>query len=171
MYAELHCHSCFSLLDGAALPETLVARAAELGLAALALTDHDELGGSVRFAIAAREIGLSAIIGAELTVAIGAEGNEPLVTHLPLLAESREGYANLSTLVTIGRRTGPRGSPVVSLDDIASHASGLFALTGCPRGWISTLAANDATDAACEAAATLMDIFDRRVAIECWDRW
>ena len=146
MYAELHCHSCFSLLDGAALPETLVSRAAELGLSALAITDHDELGGSVRFAIAAREVELSAIIGAELTVAIGAEGDEPLITHLPLLAESREGYANLSTLVTIGRSKGPRGSPVVSLEDLASHAGGLFALTGCPRGWIPALAATDATD-------------------------
>jgi len=69
-YAELHCHSCFSLLDGAALPEVLVARATELGLAALAITDHDELGGSVRFAMAARDAGLPGLIGAELTVAI-----------------------------------------------------------------------------------------------------
>ena len=169
-YAELHAHSCFSLLDGAALPETLVARAAELGLSALAITDHDELGGSVRFAMAAREVGLSAIIGAELTVAIGADGDAPLLTHLPLLAESREGYANLSTLVTIGRRAGPRGAPYISLDELASHAGGLFALTGCPRGWIPTLAAREEMDAACEAAANLMDIFGRdRIAIECWD--
>src|ERR1035437_743990 len=107
-YAELHCHSCFSLLDGAALPEALVARATELGLAALAITDHDELGGSVRFAMAARDAGLPGLIGAELTVAIhGRNDEEPLLTHLPLLAESREGYANLSTLVTIGRRAHP----------------------------------------------------------------
>src|SRR5215217_1616710 len=102
-YAELHCHSCFSLLDGAALPEVLVARAKELGLAALAITDHDELGSQVRFAIAAREAELPAIVGAELTVAIGDDGDEPLLTHLPLLAETREGYANLSTLITLGR--------------------------------------------------------------------
>ncbi|MEP6729920.1 MAG: PHP domain-containing protein, partial [bacterium] len=168
-YAELHAHSCFSLLDGAALPETLVSRAVELGLTALAITDHDELGGSVRFATAADEVGLPAIIGAELTVAIDVGGEEPLLTHLPLLAESREGYANLSTLITIGRRDQPRGSPHVSLDELASHANGLFALTGCPRGWIPTLATSDQMDAACEAAANLMDIFNRRVAIECWD--
>jgi error-prone DNA polymerase len=169
-YAELHAHSCFSLLDGAALPETLVARAVELGLKALAITDHDELGGSVRFATAAFEAKLPAIIGAELTVAIGADGDEPLITHLPLLAESREGYANLSTLVTIGRRDRPRGSPYVSLDELAAHAGGLFALTGCPRGWVPSLASSDQMDAACEAAANLMDIFGRdRIAIECWD--
>ncbi|HET7187080.1 MAG TPA: PHP domain-containing protein, partial [Gemmatimonadaceae bacterium] len=168
-YAELHCHSAFSLLDGAALPEQLVARATELGLAALALTDHDELGGVVRFSTAAREAGLSALIGAELTVAIAHDDGEPLLTHLPLLAESRDGYANLSTLVTIARQGSPRGEPRVTLDQLASHATGLFALTGCPRGWVASLAARGDTDAACEAAAVLMDIFDRRMAIECWD--
>src|SRR5688572_7233614 len=65
-YVELHCHSAFSLLDGAALPETLIQRAAELGYPALALTDHDELGGAVRFAQAGSEGGIGAIIGAEL---------------------------------------------------------------------------------------------------------
>ena len=169
-YAELHCHSCFSLLDGAALPETLVARAKELGLVALALTDHDELSGAVRFAIAAEEAGLRGLIGAEVTVAIDQRGSdEPLITHLPLLAESREGYGNLSTLITLARRDAPRGSPRVSLDQLASHSTGLFALTGCPRGWVATLAERGDSDGACEAAATLLDIFGRRVAIECWD--
>ncbi|MEO8561515.1 MAG: PHP domain-containing protein [bacterium] len=169
-YAELHAHTAFSLLDGAALPESLVARAIELKLAALAITDHDELGGIVRFATAAREAELPAIIGAELTVVMEQNDGEPLLTHLPLLAESREGYANLSTLVTLARGDATtRGSPRVSLDQLAAHARGLFALTGCPRGWVPTLAARGDTDAACEAAATLMDIFDRRVAIECWD--
>ena len=170
-YAELHCHSCFSLLDGAALPEVLVSRATELGLAALAITDHDELGGSVRFAMAAKEAGLDGIIGTELTVAIQSKSDEePLLTHLPLLAESREGYANLSTLITIGRRDRPRGSPFVSLDELASHAGGLFALTGCPRGWVATFAERGDMDASCEAAANLIDIFGRdHIAIECWD--
>ena len=170
-YAELHCHSCFSLLDGAALPEVLVARAIELGLHALAITDHDELGGSVRFATAAHEAGLAGIIGAELTVAIDRTRNDaPLITHLPLLAESREGYGNLSTLVTLGRRLAPRGEPCVSLDQLAAHSAGLFALTGCPRGWVATLAERGDVDAACEAAANLMDIFGRdHIAIECWD--
>jgi error-prone DNA polymerase len=62
-----------------------------------------------------------------------------------------------------------RGEARVTLDQLAAHASGLFALTGCPRGWVPVLAARGETDAACEAAASLLDIFDRRVAIECWD--
>jgi error-prone DNA polymerase len=171
-YAELHAHTAFSLLDGAALPEPLVERAKELGLAALAITDHDELGGVVRFATAAREAELPAIVGAELTVVVppGRGGGKPIVTHLPLLAESRDGYANLSTLVTLARQdAATRGSPRVTLDQLAAHAEGLFALTGCPRGWVPMLAARGDTDAACEAAATLLDVFGHRVAIECWD--
>ncbi|HET9799257.1 MAG TPA: PHP domain-containing protein [Gemmatimonadaceae bacterium] len=171
-YAELHAHTAFSLLDGASLPEPLVERAKELGLAALAITDHDELGGIVRFATAAREVELPAIVGAELTVVVppARGGAEPIVTHLPLLAESREGYANLSTLVTLARQdAATRGSPRVTLDQLAAHADGLFALTGCPRGWVPALAARGETDAACEAAATLLDVFGHRVAIECWD--
>jgi error-prone DNA polymerase len=158
-YVELHCHSAFSLLDGAALPEKLVERAVELGYPALALTDHDELGGVIRFSDAASDAGLKAIIGAELTLD---------AHHLVLLAESREGYGNLSTLITIARSKA-RGEPSVDLDTLAKHAKGLFALTGCPRGWVPSLAATGQMDAACDATATLLDIFDRRVAIECWD--
>jgi error-prone DNA polymerase len=159
-YVELHCHSAFSMLDGAALPESLVQRAKELGYPALALTDHDELGGAVRFAQAGSELGVGAIIGAEITV-----GGH----HLVLLAETREGYGNLSTLITRARMNNTRGEPSVDLDTLARHATGLFALTGCPRGWVPSLAAAGDIDAACEATATLIDIFDRRVAIECWD--
>ena len=178
MYVELHCHSCFSLLDGAALPESLVARAKALGYPALALTDHDDLGGAVRFAQAASELELQGIIGAELTVerwkgerGRGASAGEaaPRTNHLVLLAESKEGYGNLSSLITRARMDRDRGEPCVSLDVLAQHAAGLFALTGCPRGWVPTLVARGDLDEACEAAAVLLDIFDRRVAIECWD--
>src|SRR5829696_3871505 len=72
-YIELHCHSVFSLLDGASEPEELVARAVALGMPALALTDHDDLGGAVRFAQAARELDLAGILGAELTVQVDNE--------------------------------------------------------------------------------------------------
>src|SRR5439155_17229046 len=67
-YAELHCHSNFSFLDGASHPEELAEEAARLGLSALALTDHDGLYGAVRFAEAARAVGLPTVFGAELTL-------------------------------------------------------------------------------------------------------
>ncbi|KPK79236.1 MAG: hypothetical protein AMS25_13320, partial [Gemmatimonas sp. SM23_52] len=89
-YAELHCHSGFSLLDGASTPEVLVRRAVELGIRALALTDHDDLGGTVRFSRAAREVGLEAIVGAELTIAPPNDAPGP-PSHLTLLARTAEG--------------------------------------------------------------------------------
>jgi len=168
-YVELHCHSAYSLLDGASHPDALVARARRLGFAALALTDHDELGGAVAFAQAADDAGLGGIIGAEITVRHGAMPPDTDDSHLVLLAESREGYANLSTIITRARMESGRGQPGVSLDVVAQHATGLFALTGCPRGWVPRLVARGDLDGACEAAATLLDIFAAKVAIECWD--
>ena len=179
-YVELHCHSAFSLLDGASPPESLVERAAALGYRALALTDHDELGGIVAFADAARSVGIEGIVGAEMTVEIpvtgdrwqvpgGGNGTGNRKTHLVLLAEDREGYGNLSMLITRARMDRSRGEPVVTLDQLARHAKGLFALTGCLRGWVPRLVARGREHEACEAAATLVDIFGGRVAIECWD--
>ena len=79
-YAELHCHSVFSLLDGAAQPEQLVARAVQLGMRSLALTDRDDLGGAVRFSTAAATAGVDGIIGAELTLDV----RPPASPHAPL---------------------------------------------------------------------------------------
>ncbi|MFL5582237.1 MAG: PHP domain-containing protein, partial [Gemmatimonadaceae bacterium] len=175
-YVELHCHSTFSLLDGASSPEALVTRAAELGHPALALTDHDDLGGVVRFAQAAAEAGLGGIVGVELTLevpaarrgAAGAAGDVER-THLVLLAETREGYGNLATLVTRARMDRPRGRAGVPLDVVAAHARGLTALTGCPRGWVpARLAAGDERGAR-EALGTLADVFGGHLAVECWD--
>ncbi|MFZ9449142.1 MAG: PHP domain-containing protein, partial [Alphaproteobacteria bacterium] len=196
-YAELHCHSTFSLLDGASEPEALVARAQALGFHALALTDHDDVGGAVRFATAARAAGLPGILGAELTVdvplpsalaraplgtvpgvVIGEDQIPRLRTHLVCLAETREGWGHLCTLITRARLDHPRGEPRVTLDQLAAHADGLVALSGCPRGWVPRLLAlgaaghlpaDVAARAAREAAGTLAERFGGRFAIECWD--
>ncbi|MHB8839603.1 MAG: PHP domain-containing protein, partial [Gemmatimonadaceae bacterium] len=184
MYAELHCHSTFSLLDGASDPERLVERAVELGLPALALTDHDDLGGAVRFATAAKEANVAGIIGVELTIEVTVDGRRSTVdgaavstvdrppstvSHLVLLAENHAGYANLSSLITRARLDNPRGSPRVSLDTLARHADGLYALTGCARGAVPQALLRAGRDAACEALSTLLDIFGRRVSVEVWD--
>src|SRR3972149_1718924 len=86
MYIELHCHSAFSFLDGASLPEHLVLEAQTLGYPALALTDHNGLYGSMAFAQAAKQMGLQAITGAEVTLLDG--------SHVTLLAQTTHGYAN-----------------------------------------------------------------------------
>ena len=132
-YVELHCHSAYSFLDGASQPEELAARAAELGYEALALTDHDGVYGSLEFAHAATFFGLRPITGAELTL----EGG----THVTLLVESRQGYANLCRLLTAAhagtRRPGHEDReplpPSVPLERLAELNEGLVCLSGCAR--------------------------------------
>src|SRR4051812_3730003 len=91
-YVELHAHSSYSFLDGASLPEELAVAAAELGYPALALTDHDGVYGSLEFAHAAKHFGVRAITGAELTLADS--------SHVTVLVETAQGYANLCRLIT-----------------------------------------------------------------------
>src|SRR5580765_3415269 len=98
-YAELHCHSNFSFLDGASHPEELVEEAANLGLEALALTDHDGFYGVVRFAEAAREVGLPTVFGAELSLDLRKPQNgeaDPEGQHLVVLARDPQGYGRLA---------------------------------------------------------------------------
>src|ERR671939_1980404 len=92
-YVELHCHSAYSFLDGASLPEELAIGAADLGYGALALTDHDGVYGSLEFAHAAKAFGVRPITGAEVTLDNRA--------HVTLLVESAQGYANLCRLLTV----------------------------------------------------------------------
>ncbi|HEX8907430.1 MAG TPA: PHP domain-containing protein, partial [Longimicrobiaceae bacterium] len=160
-YAELHCHSAFSLGDGASTPEALAARAAELGYGALALTDHDDLGGAVRFYKACESSGIFPIFGAEITLADG--------SHATLLVENPAGWGNLCTLVTRGRMERPRGEPGVTFDELATHAAGLVALTGCPRGRIPRLLAGERWDEARAEAGRWRDAFGDRLYLELWD--
>ncbi len=169
MYAELHCHSALSLLDGASTPESLVLRAAQLSYRALAITDHDELGGVVRFGVASRNEGLNGILGVELTVNVPDKSLGTRTTHIILLAETREGYSNISTLVTAARMHTDRGSPSVPWDKVVQHSQGVTVLTGCPRGWIPQLLSEGREQEAWHAAQTMYDVFDKRLAVECWD--
>ena len=131
-YAELHAHSNFSFLDGASHPEEMAARAAELGLAALAITDHDGVYGAVRFCHAARELGLHPIVGMEASMAGG--------HHLTLLARDREGYANICRLATAAHHDRPKGTAELDLDTLARHTRGLVGLSGCLQGAIPAAA-------------------------------
>jgi error-prone DNA polymerase len=118
-FVELAARSGFSLLDGASTPETLVERAAGLGLPALALADEFDLGGIVRFARACEESGVRPIVGAEVRMDV-----LPLV----LLCEDGEGYHHLSSLVTEARLHHPRGSPMLSPGQLAGRTGGLLCL-------------------------------------------
>jgi len=127
-YVELHCHSHYSLLDGASSPEGLVTRAQALGMDALALTDHDAVYGAVRFVKAAQAHGIRPILGAEMTLADG--------HHLTLLVENDEGWRNLCALISIGRHHAAKGESRLPLAALAEHHTGLIALSGCHQGAI-----------------------------------
>jgi error-prone DNA polymerase len=129
VYVELHAHSAYSFLDGASLPEELAARAAELGYEALALTDHDGVYGSLEFAHAAKAFGVRPITGAEVTLDDG--------SHVTLLVESTQGYANLCRLLTAAHahtRDGPElAPPALGPALLAELNDGLVCLSGCAR--------------------------------------
>src|SRR3989475_4779931 len=127
MYIELHCHSAFSFLDGASLPEQLALTASQLGYSAVALTDHNGLYGSLAFAHEAKQLGIQAITGAELTLLDG--------SHVTLLAETPEGYANLCRLITethLGRAD--RRDPRLDFASLEARHEGLIILSGCRTG-------------------------------------
>jgi error-prone DNA polymerase len=159
-YAELHCHTNFSFLDGASHPEDLVERAASLGYRALAVTDHDGFYGAVRFSKAARDIGLSTVYGVE--IAMGGD-------HLVLLASSASSYSALSHFVTKGQLRGEKGKPVYEWDDIAEiAAAGVYALTACHRGAVPRAAQEGDLMSALREAGRLREVFGRRLHIELW---
>jgi error-prone DNA polymerase len=147
-YAELHAHSAFSFLDGASQPEEMAAEAGRLGLSALALTDHDGLYGAVRFANAARAVGLPTVFGAELHLpAPHGPGGAPVLdaptgvadpraTHLLVLARGPGGYARLSHAIGMGHlATGEKGAAHYTLESLAETGAGQFlVLTGCRKG-------------------------------------
>lgn len=160
-YAELHCHSAFSLLDGASNPEELVQRAHDIGLSALALTDHDDMGGAVRFASAGSELNVEAIIGAELSI----EDEQ----HLIVLAESLQGYKNICSLITTARMSCTRGLPRISLDDLNRYSADVIALSGCPHGKIPTLIARGKLEEASVACKQFLEIFGDNFFLELWD--
>jgi error-prone DNA polymerase len=185
-YAELHCHSNFSFLDGASHPEELAEEAARLGLEALALTDHDGFYGVVRFSEAARAVGLPTVFGAELSLDVTrTQGGvaDPEGTHVVVLAHDPEGYARLGRAISAGQRAGEKGAPRLDLPtlvDIARTPSHLattagrtphwHVLTGCRKGAVPAALVDRGPSAAARALAVLVDGFGREhVAVELWD--
>jgi len=118
-YAELHCRTNFSFLEGASHPAELVQRAAELGYQALAITDSNSLAGVVRAHGAAKDLGFKLVIGAEIAPLDG--------PRIVLWAPDRTSYGRLCRLLTAGRRRAEKGECALTLDDIAQHSAGLLA--------------------------------------------
>jgi error-prone DNA polymerase len=171
-YAELHCHSNFSFLDGASHPEELVEQAAELGLEAIALTDHDGMYGVVRFAEAAAELGVRTVFGAELSLGLTAPQNgvaDPEGSHLLLLARDPDGYRALCrTISTAQLRGEEKGRPVYDLDEIVADTAGqVLVLTGCRKGAVQqALRAGGRSAAAAELRGLVERFGADHVAVE-----
>ncbi|HET8930810.1 MAG TPA: PHP domain-containing protein, partial [Acidimicrobiales bacterium] len=173
-YAELHCHSHFSFLDGASAPSELAAEADRLGLEALALTDHDGFYGVVRFAEAAREIGLPTVFGAEVTLDLPTRPDpnapDPAGGHLVLLATGPDGYHSLCRALSLAQLAGSKGAPRQSLSDLADLGGDVIALTGCRKGTVPAALEAHGPAVAARELARLVELFGRdRLAVELWD--
>ncbi len=163
-FVHLHVHSEYSLLDGLARVDDLVARAKELGMKALALTDHGAMYAAIPFYQAAKEGGIKPILGCEIYLA-----QEPLAQrpqnrevkpyHLILLAENERGYKNLIDLVTKAHLEGFYYKPRVDKELLARHAEGLMALSGCGSGEIPRLISQGNLEGAKTAALWYREAF------------
>src|SRR6185437_9408201 len=174
-YAELHCHSNFSFLDGASEPEELAEEAARLGLDALAITDHDGFYGVVRFAEAAAELGVATVFGAELSLGLRTPQNgiaDPEGDHLLVLARDPEGYRRLSMAISAAQLAGKeKGRPLYDLEELAeSHDGHWVVLTGCRKGSVPKTLVTEGFPAAAAELDRLAALFGRdNVFVELTD--
>lgn len=152
-FVHLHLHTPFSFLDGATPIDSLVHRAAEFDLPALAVTDHNNVSAAVRFYKAAQKAGIKPIQGAEVTLENG--------YHLVLLAQNPAGYANLCQLLTAAHAAGDRQDPRLPFTALARYHENLIALSGCRRGEIPSLLLQGNRDAARRAAYRYIDYLGR----------
>lgn len=153
LYAELHARSAFSFLEGASLPETLIERAAELELPAVALLDRDGVYGAPRFHMAARRAGVRAHIGAEITCTDGA--------RYPLLAATRTGYQNLCRLITRMKLRARKGEGAATPAELAEFAAGLICLTGDENGPLARALERGGLEEGRRAVEGLIETFGR----------
>jgi len=164
-YAELHAHSSYSFLDGVSSPVELAEEAERLGLAALAITDHDGYYGVARFAEAAEQLAVETVFGAELSLGLPApQGGEPdpVGEHLLLLARGPEGYHGLAGAITSAHlRGGEKGRPVYDLDELAALRGRVVALTGCRKGAVRQALDAGGGTAAGAALDRLVGLFGR----------
>jgi DNA polymerase-3 subunit alpha len=160
-FVHLHVHSEYSILDGACRIPELAARAAELEMPAVALTDHGSLAGAIELYREAGRQGVKPLLGCEVYVADDRRAQKKGYAHLTLLAESNEGYANLIKLASAGYLEGYYYKPRVDWDLLASHRKGVVALTGCLSGRVcKALESGNRAEAESEIER-LADIFGR----------
>jgi DNA polymerase-3 subunit alpha len=164
-FVHLHLHSDYSLLDGACAIPRLMERAAQLKMPAVALTDHGNLFGAVKFYNSAMQHGIKPIIGCEAYVAgtnrFDRSPNSERPYHLVLLCENEKGYRNLVKLASSAYIEGYYYRPRIDKDLLARHSEGLIALSACLRGEVANALSAERYDAARQSAYDLRDIFNK----------
>jgi len=153
MYCELHARSAFSFLEGAAIPEELIALCAERGISSMALLDRDGVYGVARFHLAGVKAGVKGHIGAEVTAAEGG--------RYALLVKSRAGYQNLCQLITKMKLRSAKGEGSVTAAEMAEFGAGLVCLTGGEEGVLAHAIEQGGIGAACERVTKLCELFGR----------
>jgi len=167
-YAELHAHSNYSFQEGASEIWDLLLTAKNIGLEAMAITDHDNITGAMEFSQAAKELGIKPIIGVEITLSrglgepSGTKHLPPNQPHITLLAETAVGYRNICLLTTRAHvdaeeRKYPNLDPTL----LKNHSQGIICLSGCRQGEISILVDNDDLKSARHAASKYLNIFGK----------
>lgn len=169
-FVHLHCHTEYSLLDGAIRLKDLCAKAKDFGMPAVAVTDHGNLYGALKFYLTAREFGLKPIIGCEVYVCHDhTDKTSELANrrfHLVLLAQNAAGYHNLIKVVSHGHLYGFYRKPRVDHDILRRHSEGLIALSACIAGEVPRTYAREGMDAALAVARTYADIYPGRFYLE-----
>lgn len=163
-FVHLHVHTQYSLLDGAIRVEPLMAQCAEMGMSAVAMTDHGAMYGAVHFQKAAKKAGVKSIIGVDLYMADGERTNTESrkANHLTLLARNLEGYRNLSTIVSMAWLEGKHpqtGLPRADMDLLRENSAGIICLTGDLGGVVNQHLLRGKMDKAERALAELREIF------------
>ena len=166
-FTHLHVHTEYSLLDGSCKIKELAARAKELGMDSMAITDHGVMYGVIDFYRAAREVGIKPIIGCEVYVAPGSRfdretsNGEDRYYHLVLLAENDTGYHNLMKIVSRGFVDGFYYKPRVDYEVLETYHEGVIALSACLAGEVQRYLARGMYEEACRSARHYEDIFGK----------
>src|SRR6266571_3477428 len=165
-FVHLHLHTDYSLLDGACDVDKLVKRVGELGMPAVAVTDHGNMFVALHFFNEAKARGIKPILGCELYVCKKDDHRAPPegdnYNHLLVLAENEEGYRNLVKITSEASLHGFYYKPRVSKKFLADHAKGLIALSGCLKGEVAEFLMEEKYEAARQGAATYADIFGKQ---------
>ena len=167
-FVHLHLHTDYSMLDGACDVEKLVQCVKELGMPAVAMTDHGNIFGAVNFVNAAHKVGVKPIVGCELYICKKPDHNiertppdGDTYNHLLVLAENEEGYRNLIKITSEASLHGFYYKPRVSKKFLAEHSRGLIGLSGCLKGEVAERLMEGNYEAASEAAGSYRDIFGK----------